>query len=67
MITMHSGCSDAIVPIRSLHLTTIAIFDSLDSPLQNITHLLTGAINDTIILLYNGVQQYRSTSEIHLI
>ena len=37
----HSGCSDAIVPTSSLHLTTIAVFD----PTSTIIYLSTGAEN----------------------
>jgi hypothetical protein len=60
----HSGCSDVIVPTSSLHLTTVAVFDSSSA----ITYLLTRARNvDTYEMFkINGTDQLVNSSFCHI-
>ena len=57
----HSGCSEAIVPTSSLHLTTIAVFDSSSA----ITYLLTRMGNDEMFKI-NETDQLVNSSLCHI-
>ena len=61
----HSGCSDAIVPTGSLHLTTIAVFD----PTSAITYWLTTVtanIYTIAMFKINGTNQLVNSSYCHI-
>ena len=61
IITCHSaGCSEAIIPTSSLHLTTI-LLSVLDRSSANVTHLLTGAANGTT---YIETFKFNETSQL---